>query len=219
MMTQPVVPFRGGVFTVETECRSGERVEHQGDNPSGVRLESDSRHLKHQLDFLEELLFVRNLCRLPEACTRLWSQLPLARSGQPVLNLSDRVQILIEFRSVRMGHFPVQVTNFLSERIEDASFLFQPLDLTLHCLRVALEEHFFEESWSAVFRRKKDAIACPRKAAVRFVDVHPKVQRGETGGLPQFFDDELIEGNLVPESTLGGASSACEKTVLGAVPA
>ncbi len=93
------------------------------------------------------------------------------------------------------------------------------MELLLYRLAIALKEHPPKQGRCAVFRRQQHAIASPRQAAVRLVDVHAEVQCRKARELAELLHRKLVERDLIAKPALRRPACGREEAVLRAVSA
>jgi hypothetical protein len=217
VVAEVVVGFSGRLLSGERKHRRSEGIDHQRDDPCAVGFEGKLRDAEHEVELLKEELAVvdvgwRGLCG-----EGLWALLPFAGGLQALLHFAHGGEVLVEAGFVHAAKRAAESPGLGIERVEDTASLFEPEELFFHVLGTALNEHLIKQSGRAILGWQQGAIARPREAAVRFLDVYAKVQRGETRHLAELFGGVLIERDAVPEAGFECTAGRSEETVVGAM--
>ena len=172
-------------------------VQHQRDRAGGVGLEREPRQVVHDLHLVHVLRRIGWIGRRGMVHDRLGFALPVARLLQPVLEVADAREILIETAAVARADIALQVLRLVGDGVEDAASGVEPVDLSLDLLGRALQEKLVEHVGRALFGRNGDAGAGPRKAADRAID--GERERREARESADALGDVLVERNGVAE--------------------
>ena len=170
-----MVTIRGVVIAVQLKGGSQKDIHHQGYDAGGVGLEGQLRHCQHELEFLKKEFLVLNVRRGWLRSRGFWTHFPLARGLQPILNFTDRGEVLIEPRFIIAAKSAAEAFGLIEQSIEDAAALLKPVELSLHGSLVALHEHLLEQGRCAVFGGEKHTITRPGETAVGLVNIYAKV--------------------------------------------
>ena len=219
VMTEAVITFGGAFIVVDFEGWRGEGIHHEGDDAGGVGLEGELRHGEHEIELFKDALLVLDVGGLGQLGEGLRLQLPLAGGEQALLHLTHGGEVLIEARTVIAAEVATELLRVIEQRVEDAAAFIERVELPFHRSWIALQEHASKQGRSAVLGGQQNAIACPGETAVRFVDVHAEVQRGESRELAELFNRELVERDLIAKPALRRSACGSEEAVLRAVTA
>ena len=154
----------------DLEHGRADAVEQQGDGAGGIGFESQARDVVHHLHLLHVLRGIRRVDRHGRGDHRLRLALPALGCLQPLLEVADAGEVLVEAITVALADGRLQVLRLAGDGVEDAASGVQFADLGFDLRRAALQEHLLEDGRGFVFRRDRDAGAGPGEAAVAGVD-------------------------------------------------
>ena len=81
---------------MQFEHGSRKGIDHQRDDPCGIRFQRQPPHRQHQVKLLEEQLLVANVVRWLLISYRFRAQFPLASCMQSLFDFSDGCEVLVE---------------------------------------------------------------------------------------------------------------------------
>src|SRR4051812_33147575 len=110
-------------------------------------------------------------------------------------------EVLVEAALVAGAEVALEIAGLIRHGIEDASAGVELADLRVDLLGRPLKEKLAEDTGGALFRRDRDAGACPGESAG--ADIDAEGERGEAGEGADALRDELVERDAVAEGAAG----------------
>ena len=193
-------------------------IDHQRHQPGRVSLDGQPGHLQHRLVAGKEIGPVGDIPRLLNRRCRLGPSLPAAGHLQPLLQLPDGGEVLIEPPPVGRRHPRLQPPGIVAETIENAFPLGQLPPAGGHLSRAAGDKQLFKQPAGPVLWWNQAAVAGPGEAAIGLVDVHAQVERREPGQMADLLGGKLVEGDRVAKAAGRRVAGGGEKAVLSRVP-
>ena len=126
--------------------------------------------------------------------------LPLGRLDEPLLQVADAGEVLVEPLAIPRAHTPLQPLRLIRDRVHDAAAERQFARLCLDLLRRAAEEQPLEDLGRPVLAGNEHASRRPRQAACALRHVDAERERRITRQVPDTLGDVLVEGDAVAEA-------------------
>ena len=206
-----------GAIAVMGDVVDHGRVDEERNDARGIGLERQLHHIKCEPRLGDEFLRVLDVVGRLGRDDGLGFVFPLFGAVHPLLQLADRSEVLIHARLIGLRERAVESLGLVTDKIQQASSLFQRLDVGLDFRGIALDEQFLEKLLRTFLGGNRCAAA--RVTERRAFIAHRGDERWVTRAVADLFGSELIERNPVSKPTALRMRCARDKTPLGRVRA
>ena len=160
------------------------RVDEQADHSSTVGFETQSSHIQHQPNLVDQLLVFGNVCRSRCRWLRLGLTFPFLGEFQLSFQIAHGREVLIQASLIGRSHRASQAFGIIRNEVEGTAAAAQVGDASIDFRRFSLQKHLFVKLRGTLFRWHFHTAARERHPLSTF-SIHIQHKRREPSHRPQ----------------------------------